>query len=401
MSEQTAQPLIAFDEDTAGLGTEPIPAGPYYQPDYFELEREAIFRRTWLQIGHVSELPGPDSFIVREVEIANCSILITRGRDDRIRAFHNVCTHRGTQLVSEGNGRRALFKCPYHMWAFSGDGQLRSAPDFERFYVDKSQCGLPEVAVDVCAGLIFINLDKSPRQGLREFLGPLAEELETLPVARATTFSEYVYEIEGNWKITYDNFQENYHLRFIHPRSGEASGGPQNPFGYPVKYGFQSPHRTQVIWSNPDARPTPLQGLAFMKGAGFAARDGFGDYQNAKKYFAIFPNLFLFGSPMTPFSQCVVPLSPTRSRGIIRMYWIGDDDCASRRFSREYAMALAKDIHSEDVSVIEAGQRGLNSGALSHIHFQSQEILCRHLFLQVNERVEAYRAERAAAGGRS
>jgi phenylpropionate dioxygenase-like ring-hydroxylating dioxygenase large terminal subunit len=398
MSEQTAQQRIELDEDTAGLGTDPIPAGPYYQPEYFAWEREAIFRRTWLQIGHVCELPEADSFIVREVEIANASILITRGRDDRIRAFHNVCTHRGTQLVAEQGGRRALFSCPYHMWTFSGDGELRSAPDFERFYVDKSQCSLPEVAVDVCAGLIFINLDNSPPQGLREYLGPMADKLETLPVASATTFSEYVYEIEGNWKITYDNFQENYHLRFIHPRSGEASGGPQNPFGYPVEYGFQPPHRTQLIWSNPDARPKPVQMLAFMKGAGFAARDGFTNPENAKRYFAIFPNLFVFGSPTTPFSQCVVPLSPTRSRGIIRLYWSGDDDCASRRFSREYAMALAKDIHSEDISVIEAGQRGLSSGALSHIHFQSQEILCRHLFHEVNNRVEAYLAERDRGG---
>ena len=103
---------------------------------------------------------------------------------------------------------------------------------------------------------------------------------------------------------------------------------------------------------------------------------------------------------MTPFSQCVVPITPNRSRGIIRMYWIGEDDCASRRFAREYAMATARDVHSEDRAVIEAGQQGLESGALSHIHFQSQEILCRHLYNEVDKRVQTYRAEHLATGAR-
>ncbi len=398
MEESSTQDHIELDEDTADLGTSPIPAAPYYQPDYFALEVEAIFRRSWLQIGHVCELPEPGSYIVREIEIADASILITRGRDDVIRAFHNVCTHRGTQLVSECEGSRSRFSCPYHRWTFADDGELLSAPDFERFYVDKADCALTPVAVDVCARLIFVNLDATPQESLAEFLGPLATELEELPSAQATTFSEYTYEIEANWKLTYDNFQENYHLRFIHPRSGAAAAGPQNPFGYPVNFGFHGTHRTQTIWSNPDARPLPFQGLAFVKGAELAMRDGFGDVTRAKQYYAIFPNLFLLGSPMTPFSQCVIPLSPTRSRGVIRLYWNGEDDCASRRFAREYAMATARDIHSEDRAVIEAGQRGLNSGALTHIHFQSQEILCRHLFQEVNRRVENWRAERDAAG---
>ena len=114
MTEVSVPRHIELDEDTGGLGTGPIPAGPYYQPEYFDLEREAIFRRTWLQIGHISELPEPGNFIVRPVEIVKASILISHGRGGKIRAFHNVCTHRGTQLVAESSGKRALFSCPYH-----------------------------------------------------------------------------------------------------------------------------------------------------------------------------------------------------------------------------------------------------------------------------------------------
>ncbi len=388
MSAQPAeQPATAF-------GTGPVPAGPYYRADYFDLEREAIFRRTWLQVGHVSELAQPGDFIVRPIEIANASILITRANDGQIRAFHNVCTHRGTQLVAEACGRRSSFSCPYHRWTFGNDGQLRAAPDFERFYIAKDQCNLPGVAVDVCGGLVFVNLDRAPAQGLREFLGPLAETLDQFPAARATTFAEYTYEIEANWKLTYDNFQENYHLRFIHPRSGEAATGPDNPFGYPVRYGFHGPHRTQTIWSNPAAAPQGMQRLAFGKAVQFAMAEGTMASPNGKNYLALFPNFFILGSPISPFSHCVMPISATRSRGVIRLYWNGEDDSASKRFAREYSMTTALDIHSEDRAVIEAGQRGLSSGALDHIHFQENEVLCRHLMFMVDQHVQAF-----AAGG--
>jgi phenylpropionate dioxygenase-like ring-hydroxylating dioxygenase large terminal subunit len=386
------------NEDVAGLGTGPIPAGPYYRADYFELEREAIFRRTWLQLGHVCELPELGSFIVRPIEVANSSILITRGKDGEIRAFHNVCTHRGTQLVAEESGKKPSFSCSYHMWTFGHDGKLISAPDFERFYVDKSECSLRPIAVGVCAGLIFVNLDPSPEKGLREFLGPLADQLETLPVSRATAFAEYVYEIDANWKLTFDNFQEHYHLRFIHPRSGAGARGADNPFAYPVKFGFHGPHRTEKVWANPKADRPPIQRFAFGKLAEFAATDGLLDCPHAKDLFLLFPSLFLVGTPLQHVMHCIMPVSATRSRGVIRIYWIGDDETATERFAREYSLALARDVHSEDRLMIEAGQRGLNSGAVEFIHFQSQEVLCRHLFHAVDSAVQAYAAGHRAAG---
>lgn len=378
------------DESVAWLGTDPVPAQPYYDPAWYELEREAVFRRSWLHIGHVCELPEPGSFIRREVEVLNASLLITRGKDREIRAFHNVCTHRGTQLVEEAQGKRSTFSCPYHRWTFGTDGRLISAPDFERFHVTKADCDLPQVAVEVIGGFIFVNFSPEPPESLRSELGPFAEKLEAMPPAQATTFSEYVYDIEANWKLTYDNFQENYHLRFIHPRTGQATFSDDNPFGYPVRYGFHGPHRTQTIWTNPRPVIKPVQGIAFGKAIACAAADGFTNTQGGKDYLALFPNFFVFGSPTQPFSHTVWPISAGRSRGVIRVYWKGDDDSASRRFVREYLMATARDIHAEDRAVIAAGQRGLASGALKHIHFQSQEALCRHLFNSVRDRVEAY-----------
>lgn len=381
---------IETRDDPQVLGTDPIPARYYYDPAWYELERKAIFLRSWINIGHVCELPEPGSFIRREVEFANASLLLVRGKDGAIRALHNVCTHRGTQLTGEESGKRSTFSCPYHMWTFGTDGALLSAPDFERFNTTKEACALKQVALDVCGGLIFINFD--PQQSLREFLGPMAETLEQLPVARATTFHEYVYEIDANWKMDYDNFQENYHLRFIHPRSGGAGIGPENPFGYPSHFTLNGRHRTQTIWTDTNAEVKPTMLEAYSRGARRLAADGILDHPSGREYFALFPNLFLFGSPGSHFLHTVFPLGPERSRGVIRLYWIGEDDTASTRYGREFSMAQIRDIHSEDVAVVQAGQRGVSSGALEYLHFQEKEILCRHLIKVVEEEVEAYKA---------
>jgi phenylpropionate dioxygenase-like ring-hydroxylating dioxygenase large terminal subunit len=395
MNVQTRTPVPTQPD----LGTAPVPAAPYYDPGYYELEQRAVFMKSWLNIGHVCELPDSGSFIRRDLEFAKASLLIVRGKDGEVRAFHNACTHRGTQVEPAACGKKATFSCPYHRWTYGTDGKLLSAPDFERFHADKADLALKQVATEVCAGLIFVNLDPRPEQSLREYLGPTADMLEAMPVAKATTFTEYVYDIDANWKLTYDNFQENYHLRFIHSRTVGPGVGPDNPFGYPTETAFFGEHRTQTIWTNPDPSGDikPSQMLPFSRAGARAHADGILVHPHARDYLALFPNLFLLGSPTQHFLHTVFPLSANRSRGVIRLYWVGEDETASVRYAREYVMATVRDVHSEDRGVIEAGQRGLESGALSHIHFQEQEVLCRHLYAMVDARVEAMKDKLGAA----
>lgn len=388
--------FTAPDEQVAWLGTDPVPAHVYHDADWYELERRAIFMRTWLEVGHTCELPAPGTWIRRELEFANASILIVRGKDGEIRAFYNACTHRGTQLVEDESGKGASFLCPYHSWNFGDDGRLIAAPDFDRFNLTKDQCRIPKVSVDTCAGLIFVNLDPNPRQSLREFLGAYADELETMPVAKATTFHEYTYDIDANWKITYDNFQENYHLRHVHGRTGIATVHPDNLYGYPDEYGFNGPHRTQLIWSNPTPLIHPVQGQNFALAARIGMEQGIIGGPNDRRYFALFPSFFIIGTPIQHFSHKVYPLGPTKSRGVIRVYWVGEDETASMRYAREYALCTIRDIHVEDVNIITRAQKGLNSGAIKHVHFMSMEGLCRHLYQQVVKAVEDYQAEQAA-----
>ncbi len=392
----TYSPVDPADFDW--LGHDPIPASVYSDPDWFALEREAIFKRTWQHVGHICELPEPGCFIVREVPIAKASILITRGKDGQIHAQHNVCTHRGTELVDVPSGKRATFTCPYHAWTFAPDGKLLSAPDFEQFHVSKADCSLKRVSVETCGGMIFINLDPELAQDLLEFLGPIADQLDTMTVARATEFTEYVFEIDANWKIYVDNFQENYHLRFIHPRTGAAALGEENPFGYPVNYAFYGPHRTQTLWKNPNvSAPSAVQGKAFGGAIQRALAENGDQPVQAKVDFKLFPCMFIIGQAAYFFTHTVMPVSHDKTRGSIRIYWVGEDDSASKRFEREYIAAMLRDIHSEDRGIVMAGQRGLSGGALEHVHFQTHEILCRHLAVTVQKMVEAYQAEPKAS----
>jgi phenylpropionate dioxygenase-like ring-hydroxylating dioxygenase large terminal subunit len=380
-------------EDLDFLGTDPIPAKAYYDPDWYELERKAVFLRSWINIGHQCEVPKAGDFIHRQLEFANASLLIVRGKDGQARAFHNACTHRGTRLVREAAGHRSKFTCPYHAWTFGQDGALLSAPEFENFNTTKDECALKHVRTEIVAGLIFVNLDLGAEPLLPQ-LGDFADEMDTVPVARATEFSEYTYELNANWKIVYDNFQENYHLRFIHPRTGAGGTGPDNPFGYPSRYRFFGDHRGQTIWFNPDVTPRgPVQTAGLIGGAVSAAGKGLMDNQKEQEYFGLFPTFFMLGSPLQNFSHVIYPLDAGRTRGVIRMYWVGEAENASELFARHAGLTMMRDLHAEDVDVIEDGYSGLSSGALEHIHFQTQEALCRHLYNTVVDKVRAYQAE--------
>ena len=129
MNAQQSIRMLPVEEAAKLRGRGPVSAKPYYDPDWWELERKAIFLRSWLHVAHICEVPEPGSFIRREIEFAGASLLIVRGKDGEIRSFHNVCVHRGTQLTQELSGKRGQFSCPYHRWTYGTDGRLLSAPD--------------------------------------------------------------------------------------------------------------------------------------------------------------------------------------------------------------------------------------------------------------------------------
>ena len=185
------------------LGTEPVSAESCVSPQYFELERERIFRRCWLNVGHVGEIPQRGDYFVRELAVCDTSLLIIRSDDGEVHGFHNVCSHRGNTLAREAKGTcRGYITCNFHSCGYNSLGQLKWVPDEGNFFdLDKAKHGLSEVATQVWNGFVFVNLDSSPQEDLTEYLDALVPRLQTAAFEKLALGGCYKIDERANWKI--------------------------------------------------------------------------------------------------------------------------------------------------------------------------------------------------------
>ena len=253
---------LVTKQELATIGTDPIPTEPYHSQAFFDLERERVFRRAWICAGREEEVAEPGSYLVKDIEICGVSILIARGNDGVLRAFHNVCSHRGVKLVWDQNGAESRFACRFHGWKYGLDGELLHAPDEKNFFdLDYAACALTPASVDTCARFVFVHVDAVPPQTLLEYLGAMAPKLEDFPFAQWTSFCQFECEMDVNWKFVVDAFQETYHLGFTHSLSvADRSIAHANPFGHALAYEFHGPHRMMEIWGNTRHKPALAEG---------------------------------------------------------------------------------------------------------------------------------------------
>ncbi|ANO50153.1 aromatic ring-hydroxylating oxygenase subunit alpha [Woeseia oceani] len=185
----------------------------YTDPDIYSLELERIITRNWILAGHQSELPDTGDFKV--VKVARDSAIIVRTANGELRAYANVCRHRGSLVCLENRGNTRKFECPYHGWMYDTDGNLIAARNMPADF-DKRNYGLHPVSLQVLGGLIFVCFSESPPslEGARRDLAePFAMfDFENLKVAASK-----VYPIAANWKLAIENYQECYHCATAHP----------------------------------------------------------------------------------------------------------------------------------------------------------------------------------------
>ena len=137
------------------LGTAPLATEPYVSEEHFALERDRVFRRSWLNVGRVEEIPEAGDYFVHDVAVCNTSVLVIRGSDGIVRGFHNVCSHRGNTLAPDNRGScGGALVCGFHNWAFSDKGELVGVPEEENFFdLDKREHGLTPVDTEHLGGL--------------------------------------------------------------------------------------------------------------------------------------------------------------------------------------------------------------------------------------------------------
>ena len=234
------------------LGTEPVSYEDSISPEIHALERDAIFKRAWLNVGRVEQLSRKGSYFTKELAVANTSVVIVRGMDDEVRAFYNICRHRGNKLAwtdfprEESSGNCRQFVCKYHGWKYELDGACSFVQQEEEFFdFDKAAYGLVPVACDVWSGFIFVNLDPEPSQTLTEFLGPMVTALDGYPFDQMTERFAYRATVGSNWKLFMDAFQEFYHAPVLHAHQSPIAAKPEiQAAGYEgLHYQIDGPHR--------------------------------------------------------------------------------------------------------------------------------------------------------------
>ncbi|SED76028.1 Rieske 2Fe-2S family protein [Rhizobiales bacterium GAS191] len=185
----------------------------YNSPEAFAHDMERLFLRHWILAGHASSAQNPGDWFL--CEIADESIIILRGKDMRLRAFVNVCRHRGSRICKGSSGHASVLVCPYHAWSYNLDGTLRAARYMPAEF-DKSKFGLRKVHLEVIEGLVFISLAETPlsldkaRAGISAAYGPYG--FSSAKVAHRET-----YHMEANWKLAVENYLECYHCTPAHP----------------------------------------------------------------------------------------------------------------------------------------------------------------------------------------
>src|SRR5439155_18951334 len=240
-----------------GLGTGPISYEDSITPEQYERERDAIFARTWLNVGRVEQLPKVGSFFTKEIDAARTSVVVVRGTDGNVRAFHNICRHRGNKLVwtdfprEESSGTCRQFTCKYHGWRYNLDGEctfVQQEPEF--FDLDKADYSLVAVQADVWEGFIFVNLDHSNTTPLRDYLGNLGKGIEGYPFQELTQVHKYRAEVHSNWKLYIDAFTEFYHAPILHARQSVSDESAKLvEVGYEaIAYVIDPPHGMVSSW---------------------------------------------------------------------------------------------------------------------------------------------------------
>jgi len=194
-----------------------IPAGRYTDPRFYELEKEHIWRKSWLFAAHIDEVPEPGCFMLWEN--ADQPVLIVHTMSGEIKAFYNTCSHRGAPVMTEKSGKRSSLTCTYHGWSYNHDGELMSIRDPEDFNgLDKSCRSLIGIRCERFGNLIWVNFDDEAPT-LLEWLGPIADEWQEFQFDNCRLIGRHIFDLNCNWKVAMEANTEVYHVKSIHPQT--------------------------------------------------------------------------------------------------------------------------------------------------------------------------------------
>jgi len=333
-------------------GARTLPGRYYTAPDIFADEQERLFAHHWISVGREAALTEPGRYVL--ADIGGESIIVLRDQSSELRAYHNVCRHRGTRLCEAVEGRLSeTIQCPYHAWTYALDGRLIGAPhmhEVEGF--DKKDYPLHAVAIDVWEGFLFVNLDRRIPP-LAQWLRPVGDRFTRYQLGTLRTVRRIVYDVQANWKLVLQNYNECLHCPTIHPELSTKlpyTSGANDLIEGPFLGGYmeiKAPHVSATLTGR--ACALPLGALS-------------DDDRRRAFYYALFPTMMLSLHPDYAVFYTVWPRTPGSSRVVCE--WMVHPDAPG---APGYNIADAEEFwdrtNRQDWHICEQSQLGIGSRA--------------------------------------
>ncbi|GLY71542.1 aromatic ring-hydroxylating oxygenase subunit alpha [Amycolatopsis taiwanensis] len=333
-----------------------LPGSHYTDPTVFSLEQSRIFRRNWFAAARGADLPTPGSF--RNVEVGGEAVLIVRGRDGRLRAFLNVCRHRGARLcVAESGTVGRSIQCPYHAWTYHLDGSLFAAPNLNSMKdVNRDEYGLIKVALREWLGTVWVSLADEPpsfadtvQAAVSTRLGG-SDVIDRWGIGELALGKRITYDVRANWKLIVENFMECYHCATIHPELTDVL--PEFADGYAAQYyvGHGAEFGAEVA------------GFTVDGSAGFTTLAGIGENHD-RRYYAITinPQAFINLVPDHVIFHRMYPLAVDRT--IVECDWLFTQEVVDSGRDLSHSVELFHRVNQQDFDACERCQPSMSSRA--------------------------------------
>jgi Rieske 2Fe-2S family protein len=345
---------------TFQLGAKTLPQRYFISPQIFAEELQKIFASNWVLVGHQSQFAEPGDYF--RAEVAGESLIVTKDQRSTIRAFYNVCRHRGARLCEEQNGHAAAIQCPYHAWTYALDGRLLGAPHMDETPgFNKTEYPLKPARIGLWEGFIFLNLGGASAS-LEKCFEPLTGKFSQWNLAGLRSAKRIEYDVKANWKLIFQNYAECYHCLGVHPELSKISpyDSAENDLTKgPFLGGFMRIASDKSLTMSGNACALPV--------------GNFGDEDfRFVFYYSIFPNMLLSLHPDYVMVHQLEPQSPERT--LIFCDWFFNPEAFKRSvFAPEDAVGFWDMVNKQDWHVCELSQQGISSRAYQPGPYSARE----------------------------
>ncbi len=334
----------------------------YWDPAFYEREREAIFWDQWFYAGRADALRETGAYCV--LDVAGESIVVVRG-EDGLHGHFNFCRHRGSRLLCGEGTLRGLIRCPYHSWTYALDGRLVASPFVPLEFVPEQSRRLHRVGVAQWAGFLFVHLSPQRAQSagatLEAQLGGVPERVDRYPLAELWTARTIRYDVEANWKVILENYNECYHCAGVHPELCRVVPAFKRRGGADLDWERGIPHR---------------EGAWTFTASGSSDRAAFATLSEEErvrhKGELIYPNFMLSLSAEHVAAFSLWPRGPAAT-SIVCDFLFHPDEIAKPGFDPSDVVDFWDLVNRQDWNICESVQAGMRSHAFTHGYYAPME----------------------------